>query len=193
MLLSATTGQEGSVYSFEPVPETYSYLCNNLNILNIKNVTAYNFALSDRAEDAYIHIPKSSNGLPNFYEAKVDGSKFSNNSIPIQCKSLDSYETMFSHKIACIKIDVEGHEWPLIKGAKNLIKRDLPILFIEIDDDLDAPSGDTRKLLTYLTEQGYNVYIQHDKRLIIRKTGQSAIDYFFIHKSTPIPNGLVSR
>jgi hypothetical protein len=50
----------------------------------------------------------------------------------IEKMNLDSYR--FDHKIGFIKIDVEGHELDIIKGAKNLILKDKPNLMVEIEE-----------------------------------------------------------
>ncbi len=47
-ILSQWVGREGSVHSYEPVPETFSYLCNNVTKFGMANVIVHNAAVSLR-------------------------------------------------------------------------------------------------------------------------------------------------
>ena len=50
----------------------------------------------------------------------------------IKSKKLDNFT--FSNRISFIKIDVEGHEMSVIKGAENTIKQYKPTLLVEIEE-----------------------------------------------------------
>ncbi len=52
------------------------------------------------------------------------------------------------------KIDVEGHEWEVIKGGKHSIERDYPTLIIEIN----KKGEHVQRILTYFSELGYTVF-----------------------------------
>ena len=47
-------------------------------------------------------------------------------------KKLDNFN--FTNKISFIKIDVEGHEIEVIEGGKLMIKKNKPVLLVEIEE-----------------------------------------------------------
>ena len=53
--LSDFVGPTGKVISIEPIPETYGYLRNNVQKLNLKNVKTINIALSDKKKQCTIY------------------------------------------------------------------------------------------------------------------------------------------
>jgi hypothetical protein len=75
-------------------------------------------------------------------------------------EALDSYIT--EHKIGAvslIKIDVDGHECQVLRGARNLLRRDKPILLMEIMPyGLDEAGASLDDLLGILRVHGYSLY-----------------------------------
>jgi predicted RNA methylase len=55
--LSRCVGPEGKVYAFEPIPQTFDFLTNNIRKLGLKNVEPLNFALSDGERKETMVIP----------------------------------------------------------------------------------------------------------------------------------------
>jgi len=130
LFFSKVMGREG--FSFEPDPDNYRLLNQNLIINNvIENVFHSNIAIGDKAGKAHL-IPSDSknNGLCSI---SAQGT------IEVEIHSLDSLIND-SFKIGLIKIDVEGYNMPVLAGAKETILRNRPELFIECasQDDLDC-------------------------------------------------------
>ena len=114
-------------YSFEPVPTSFKLLTKNLEINNIKNVNTYNIALSNVKGIEKIKIPTNKHlGLPtlgknpphikSYYELDV---------------SLDLLDNILE-KVNLVKIDVEGAELLVLDGMKNIIKKNKPVIFLEV-------------------------------------------------------------
>jgi FkbM family methyltransferase len=116
------------VESFEPNPKIFNVLKN----IKIKNVNAYNIALSNRSGIADLLIPKGSKGFSNqgasLSNIKVSGE---HKSVNVQSKCLDDYN--FSN-VNFIKIDVEGHEHEVIEGATATINKFKPTMVIEMEE-----------------------------------------------------------
>lgn len=114
------------VYAWEPNPQTFTTLLANSK--KYSNVTFYNSALGDTqgCVSLYLHfcsehdslIRKVSDFLGKYFEVKV--------------KPLDSYS--FEGKIGLVKIDTEGFEVPVIKGALKTIRKHKPRLIIEVHE-----------------------------------------------------------
>lgn len=113
------------VYSFEPVNSTFDILKKNIDINNLNNVTLYNCALGEVEGNGDVLIRDKYNAGANSIVYDVDGVT--------DIKTLDSYE--FDYKIDFLKMDVEGFEKSVLKGAKEFFKKNHPLLYIEIFDD----------------------------------------------------------
>ena len=80
----------------------------------------------------------------------------------VECQKLDNFN--FSNKISFIKIDVEGHEMEVIKGAEKTIKNNKPILLVEIEEQYTKKNiNDT---LRYINSLGYNSFYFNDSKLV---------------------------
>jgi FkbM family methyltransferase len=122
------------VYSFECSPKSFNYLCANI-ALNQQdyNVTKFNCALSDRNQVTKYYIRDQhdggGNGISKFDYDVINNTPY----IDVPAKTLDSFELT---NVNFIKIDVEGHEKEVLKGAVNtIIYNDYPKILFESWDE----------------------------------------------------------
>lgn len=109
-------------HSFEPDANNLKTLKININKNDcIKNTTVYPIALGEKSSKASIAKTYPEN------RGKTSIKKDSKGSLKIS--SLDNL--LINHKIGLIKIDVEGMELKVIKGAKNLIIKNKPLIYVE--------------------------------------------------------------
>ena len=120
-------GNTGFLYAFEPLPEQFAALKQELGS---ENVTVINKALSDRAGkmDFYKvdNYPEESGLKKRIYnreDARVE-------KIEVEVDMLDAYIGMFQN-IAYIKLDAEGAEINILKGAVQCLKKYKPIISVE--------------------------------------------------------------
>ena len=137
------------VFAFEPNP----YPLENLKGLVDSNVTVLPIALGNNDGPVEIKIPHhrkgwSSNGA-SLASKEINDGKIIN----IQCRKLDSLNI---ENIGLIKIDVEGFEIEVIRGAKDTILKNKPIMIIENEI---VHTKDTNELFTTMNEFGYDKYI----------------------------------
>ena len=111
------------VQTFEPVPSTYEALCNNIKLNNLEDrVISYQAGVgsSDTTmtmtanQDTMNHIAPE--GLSTRTEDKEDNPS---STIEVPVKQLDNL--LHASSPLCIKIDVEGFETEVIKGAKETL------------------------------------------------------------------------
>jgi FkbM family methyltransferase len=140
--LSELVGREGRVIAFEPIMETAEILATMVRRARYRNVTIFNIAVSERAALLRFRVPGGATGLPNYFQARVD--RDGDRTIP--CFALD--ELPFPHRIALVKVDVEEHEVSVIRGMRNLIERDHPILIVEGHEGIYPE---------FLADQGYRM------------------------------------
>jgi FkbM family methyltransferase len=124
--MSELVGRHGRVIAFEPVPDTFSLLAANMQLLIAGNVTLLNVAASDRAALVGMEIPRFEDGLVNPYQAHVvaAGAGLSIVTLPVDALALPA-------RVTLAKIDVEGHELPALRGMRALIARDRPVMIVE--------------------------------------------------------------
>jgi len=110
------------IYSFEPHPETFSRLKSNIPTNNIK---LFNFALGEKKDTLTLYDRNDSNGSPFaslHKEAITDIQNKGTIEIPVQVFTLDEFTTENNiSRIDFLKIDTEGNELSILKGAKNLL------------------------------------------------------------------------
>jgi FkbM family methyltransferase len=182
-VMSNYVGKSGFVYSFEPIPETFKYLSNNIKKLDLDNVEAFNVAISDQKGKVFMEVPKFENSGENFYEARIverPDNKLIN--YEINTISLDDLVKEHQFKPAFIKCDVEGHEWNVIKGAINLLANFGPVLLIEINQPLIEPDINTTQLLALLKSLDYNIYINENQKIVTYQGGNN-INYYFLREN----------
>ena len=124
--MSDLVGPSGRVVALEPVPSTFALLASNVRVFPNANVSLLNVAASDRTETLSMDIPRFSEGLRNYYQAHLtaDTTGLTILALPVDALALRS-------RIRLAKIDVEGHELPVLRGMRQLIERDRPVLIVE--------------------------------------------------------------
>lgn len=119
-----------SVHSFEPV----SYIASFLESVSRPNVTIHNVGLSDRRDSAVLHVPSEGTGSEG--RSTLHEAPFANaTDLTVQIVPLDELE--LPESIGFIKVDVEGHEMQMLKGALATITRHKPNLLVEVESHTD--------------------------------------------------------
>jgi FkbM family methyltransferase len=144
--MSRIVGLQGRVIALEPIPETFGILVGNLVLAGCRNVTPLNIAASDRVEVVKMRTPRFASGLENFYQARIVQSNDTTDGHHHGALALTLDNLGLEHRVALVKIDVEGHEQSVLNGMQILIQRDRPVLILE------NPSEKTDK---WLVDLGY--------------------------------------
>ncbi|MFJ2714367.1 FkbM family methyltransferase [Pseudomonas sp. NPDC087346] len=134
--------KNGSVFCYEPQRPIYHVLCGNLAINCRLNVIARNVAVG--AQPGHIEIDTSDYEEPWNYGAfsiaqgfNAEGQYRSNtHKITIDMITLDDDPALTNlENISLIKIDAEGFEANVLLGARKLIERHQPNVFIEANSE----------------------------------------------------------
>ncbi|KAL1197925.1 hypothetical protein V5N11_013613 [Cardamine amara subsp. amara] len=155
------------VVAFEPVFENLQRICDGIWFNRVADlVTVFEAAASDRNGDITVH--KLVGRLDNSAISEV-GARLafkSNKEIAIQVKSIPLDKLIPpSQPVLLIKIDVQGWEYHVLKGAKKLLSRkpaEAPYLIYEEDERLlKASNTSSKEIRDFLNTLGYNKCSQH--------------------------------
>ncbi len=129
MTLSSLVGDQGKVWSFEALPQNVLRMRKNLSNNSISNVDVFPVALGDSSGNVDFIV--ATDGAYGSL-VSVQDNKETNQSIKVQIQKLDTiWESENTPKIDFIKIDVEGAEVGVLKGAIDLLKTYKPTILIE--------------------------------------------------------------
>ncbi len=147
--MSELVGPTGQVIAFEPLTHTFEMLTHFVDKGGYRNITLFNAAASEQS--CLIHIavdlfPVSKNHIFDTSTGSRVSSQASERSDSKLGLSIDSLD--LPHRVALVKMDVEGHELAVCKGMRLLIQRDWPVLIVE---DHDTGTG----VPEYLQALGY--------------------------------------
>lgn len=151
-----------TIYSFEPHPYTFSRLQENLQ-LNNSRIHACNIGLGDSRSSLKMYEIDSHNiGMNKIFKEEQD--------YPFVTVEVETLDEFWGKKgsVDFIKIDVEGFEYSVLKGAEVLLTSFFPVLVIEIDDNnLRSNGTSARELIGFLQSAGYDYIMNSDKKASI--------------------------
>lgn len=183
---SKLVGKEGRVLAFEPIPSTFSKLCEHLKLSSVDNVQAINAALSDSRGNLEINLCLDSPSAVHSSAGQSKGLKWGKT---INCKKLRLDETSAIERQIprLLKIDVEGCELLVLKGSEKILRSSAPPV-ISVEWNLataESMGFHPRDLLRYLEPFGYSFYLAGNKGLIPFKEKEE--DYEWIPMVWAVP------
>lgn len=160
-LMRLKAGRDGRVVSFEPHPELFAELKYNIETLpapaNSARVELHNLALSDISGEAFLDVGTAWASNRGVGKVVSGGEKGATGLVAVKLSSLDQVlgsET----RVGVCKIDVEGHELQVFKGALGLLaKRQLRDIIFE--DHTAYPSP----VHKFLLDHGFTLFSVHRK------------------------------
>jgi FkbM family methyltransferase len=147
----------GPVHSFEPL--FHPVISKNVEINALKHrVTVHPYGLSEKeASLKLFHCAKTDQGVNyggfSMHPESVHSTEFS----LVEVKPLDA---VYSGVPSVVKIDVEGHEMDVLRGAEKMIRTARPSLFVEIWDP-QSP------VFEYLKKIGYTHVIERPEHMFL--------------------------
>lgn len=132
--------KNGTVVSFEPMPDNLDALHHVIKHFSLKNVKVEECALGEHDGEVEMVLPVEGKarqqGLSHIVHDELkDHNVGIHFKVPL--KKLDSLDYLFAEdaKVTGIKMDVENFEQFVLKGAGRLIERHHPILYLELWDN----------------------------------------------------------
>ena len=171
-LLAKSLLPNSRIYAFEPISHNFNNLNRVIKLFGVKNVTSQKVALGEFTAEVEMVTPVQGGVI------KQGLSKINDHDTPgrlekVKIINLDSIP--FKGRVTAIKVDVEGHELQVLKGAGKILSKDKPIIYCELWDSIRA------EVVAYMQTYGYKSYI-FDESLnkLVLYTTQEDCNFFFL-------------
>lgn len=151
------------IISFEPESINFEVLSKICHKFQLENVTLIQKALGDSPGKAKMILPiqgkTKMQGLAHIKHETIElwneGEEYE-----VEIETLD--DLFKNQKIAAIKMDVENFEFFVLKGGKEVIQRDRPIIYVELWDNENRV-----KCFEFIRSLGYQVYVLENNALTL--------------------------
>jgi FkbM family methyltransferase len=160
--LAQLVGANGRVIAFEPTDFAFRKLCRNLELNPAleTRVTPCHCFLTERDEDQVPSAIYSSWPLARDagLHAKHLGREMRTETA--RARSLDSVlSELADRKVALVKLDVDGFECDVLRGATRLLREARPIFVMELSPYVLEEHGTSlEQLLSFFIPNGYSFY-----------------------------------
>jgi FkbM family methyltransferase len=130
-MAAAAGAPEREVHAFEPVPESFERLRENLKVNGLGNVHAVRAAVGTRDGEATLFVPDGV-WLPS-HSSTREGFRGGARPMPVPALTLDRYAKDHGvTRVDLVKIDTEGNEDEVLAGAAELFERSRPFVVCEV-------------------------------------------------------------
>jgi FkbM family methyltransferase len=163
-----------NVVVFEPIPALQSYLKKQYHDIRVEGV-----ALSDAPGEAELRMPTGNYSwatIATTNDLALADPAAGLTSIAVPVRTLDSYAF---DGVGVLKVDVEGHEESVLRGAIELLSREKPNIVVEVEERHNP--GSVKRVSDFLTGLGYEGFYLHNADLV-------PIAEFRIERDQPVQN-----
>jgi len=145
--LALAVGDMGMVIACEPVAANAERLRENVQLNDLRHVVVREVALGEVDGETVLHLGTD----PAFHStAEVLAPFRTGESIRVRCRTLDDvWSDQGRPEVSVVKIDVEGAELTVLKGARQLLAEWRPVLLLESHDE------HRQEVVAWLGELGY--------------------------------------
>ena len=164
-----------TMFSFEPTPETFENLKNNAS--NYQNAEVFNVALSNFVGQTEFFVNKSSltnSILKPFDEKYIAPNIFHTvEKIVVNTNTIDAFcKEKKLEKINILKIDVQGAELDVLKGAAAMLtNKNIDLIYLEVEFvELYLNQPLFHDISSFLKTFDYNLYYIYN--ISVGKDGQ---------------------
>ena len=163
--LSRAVGPEGRVVAFEPQPDLAAYLERACRAASLGNVRVEGVGVSEASGTRRLHVPGGSGPSPGASFEPAVAAASAGRDVAARVVALDEFLADEPRRLAALKVDVEGHELAVFRGARRRIERDAPLVVFESEARHGGEDAVTR-CLAFFAERGYEGWFVRLGRLV---------------------------
>ena len=165
LLASNRVGPTGVIHAFEPEPLNFRILRKNLSANDCRNVEIWACALSDYTGTQPLYLSRSNLGRHSFAFRNVPATSAA---VQVRTRTMDDFcdDVIEDGPLTLVKIDVEGAEGRVLRGAGRLLARENVTVWFELwPEGLSNSGSDPEELLRWLDGYGFHAGLYDDVRL----------------------------
>ncbi len=180
---------QGHHSGFEPIPAMYTMLVHKYQ----NKAQIYPFALSSESGTTTFNIVLDDMAYSGLKQRQYKTSNPKIEQIEVQVRKMDEVLSGRSYKIDLIKIDVEGGELAVMKGAQDILTKDRPLLIFECGKGASEFYGTKPEdVYGFLQNLGFAIFtldgfLNHKASFSMDKfvsTYENGTDYYFVASNT---------
>jgi FkbM family methyltransferase len=146
---------QGKHFAFEPIPSLYERLNHKMGT----QVRVFPFALSNQEGRTTFHLVKDDPAYSGLRRRLYKSENTQVEEIEVEVKRMDDLLAARTQAIHLMKIDVEGGELDVLRGAKSILETDGPLLIFECGKGATEFYNNTPEMVfDFLKEKGYRIY-----------------------------------
>jgi FkbM family methyltransferase len=180
IISSKRVGPHGKVIAIEAHPDNFEMLNRNIKLNKLTNVIPLNYAVYSKETKLKLYLPVEESGFTIYNTIMVNRAKPEEKSIEVNANTLDNLllqrqqqkQNGISHEnINWIKIDVEGAEFEVLKGATSILSKSKDIaLLIEVHG-----KDNYKPIVEFLKTYNFKIefektYDREEKHILVRKS-----------------------
>jgi FkbM family methyltransferase len=177
IISSKRVGTNGKVVAIEAHPGNFEMLNRNIKLNQLTNVIPLNYAVYSKETKIKLYVPGEESGYTVYNTIMSNRTGNEDKFVEVNANTLDyllQLNQIREEEVNWIKIDVEGAEFEVLKGATNVLSKSKDIaLLIEIHGpDNYIPVVEFLNLYNFKIEFEKN-HESGDKHIILRKGGST--------------------
>ncbi|HAT35515.1 MAG TPA: FkbM family methyltransferase [Rhodospirillaceae bacterium] len=151
--IAEAVGPKGHVVAFEPQRGVFQLLCANVGLNGLDQIQPLQFAIGKQPGKARMLRPnyRKSGNFGSISIGEQPGATNPSDYESVIVGTLDNMLKLESCRL--LKVDCEGMELDVLKGAAEFIKTHKPFLYVENDRKEKSPA-----LISFVLELGYEAY-----------------------------------
>jgi FkbM family methyltransferase len=179
IIASKRVGINGKVVSIEADPGNFEMLNRNIRLNKLSNIIPLNYAAYSKETKIKLYFPSKESRHTIYNTVMSDRAQNEEKFVEVNANTLDyilqQQKGIKQEQVNWIKIDVEGAEFEVLKGAHNILSKNKDIaLLIEVHNLGGGGTNLYRPIVEFLSMYNFKIVFEksHDggeKHIIVRK------------------------
>ena len=162
-------GPTGRVHAFEPAAATFDQLRATVAANRLANVDCHRLAVADAPGELELFVPTDVSANASAFERRPTGG-VTRERVPVT--TLDDFAAANNLRgVRLLKVDVEGCELSVLRGAAQLIARDRPHVIVELNPETSTLAGwSPADLIAFVNQLGgyrINMIVNDGKNAVL--------------------------